>query len=109
MKSLGLDRKVAISTKARAGVAALRAGKRLRGTRFDPFGRTKMRRTEAALPDEFRRSLAVVAQSIRPDQFDAAVAVATLPDGIRGYEDLKMRRIAEYRTQMEAALIAFES
>jgi len=109
LKTLGLDRKLAVSTKAKAGIAALRAGKRLRGTRFDPFGRTEMRRTEASLPDEFRGSLAVVARAIRPDQLDAAVAVANLPDSIRGYEDLKTQRIAEYRAQMDAALVGFEA
>ncbi len=109
LKAFGLDKKVAVSTRAKVGVAALRAGKRLRGSRLDPFGRTEMRRTEAALPDEFRRSLAVVARSIRPVQLDAAIAVANLPDSIRGYEDLKMRRIAEYREQMASALAEFES
>jgi len=109
LSALGLDRKLSISTKTRPAMAALRAGKRLRGTRLDPFGRTKMRRTEAALPDEYRRSLAVLAQTTRPDQLDAAIAVAGLPDMIRGYEDLKVRRIAEFRTAMSTALAQFES
>ena len=33
---------------------ALRAGKGLRGTRLDPFGRAHVRRIERALPGEYR-------------------------------------------------------
>jgi indolepyruvate ferredoxin oxidoreductase len=107
LKAFGMTSKMAVSSKARSAFAALRAGKRLRGTRLDPFGRNEMRRTEAALPDEFRRALEVVATSLRPELIDAAIAIATLPDMIRGYEDLKMRRIREYREQMAATLADF--
>ena len=66
-----------------------------------------MRRAEAGLPDEFRRALQVVEGSLQPDLLDAAIAIAVLPDLIRGYEDLKTRRIAEYRSQTAAALDGF--
>ena len=104
LKALGLGRKLSISTKLRPAIVALRAGKRMRGTRLDPFGRTEMRRTEASLPDEFRQTLARLSLVMRADLLEAAVAVVALPDQVRGYEDLKLRRIAEYREQVAAAL-----
>jgi indolepyruvate ferredoxin oxidoreductase len=107
LKALGMTSKVAVSSKMRAVFVALRSGKKLRGTRLDPFGRSEMRRAEAGLPDEFRRALQVVEGSLQPDLLDAAIAIAVLPDLIRGYEDLKTRRIAEYRSQTAAALDGF--
>jgi indolepyruvate ferredoxin oxidoreductase len=107
LKALGLTSKLAVSAKSKPAFAALRAGKKLRGTRIDPFGRSEMRVAEAGLPDEFRGALGIVSKSLTADSLDAAIEIAALPDGIRGYEDLKVRRIAEYRSKMSAALAAF--
>jgi indolepyruvate ferredoxin oxidoreductase len=99
--------KVAVSSKMRVAFVALGSAKKLRGTRLDPFGRNAMRRTEAGLPDEFRRTLEVVEAALQPALLDDAIAIAALPDLIRGYEALKTRRIAEYRSQIAAALEDF--
>jgi indolepyruvate ferredoxin oxidoreductase len=115
LKALGLDDKVAVGQWAVPALRALRAGKRLRGTRFDPFGRMEMRRVERALIDEYRSAMTTVNQSLAPAlgnsdraRVDAAVAIASLPDQIRGYEDLKLRRISEYRTQLQTSLQDFQ-
>jgi len=102
-----MDSKLAIGTWAKPAFAALRRGKRLRGTPFDPFGRTEMRRLEASLPDEYLATMATVFDSLTPDRLDQAVHIAGLPDMIRGYEDLKLRRVAEYRAAVEAALVTY--
>ncbi len=107
LKALGMDSKLAIGTWAKPAFAALRRGKRLRGTPFDPFGRTEMRRLEASLPDEYLATMATVFDSLTPDRLDQAVHIAGLPDMIRGYEDLKLRRVAEYRAAVEAALVTY--
>jgi indolepyruvate ferredoxin oxidoreductase len=83
---------------------ALRAGKRLRGTRFDPFGKTELRRIEAALPAEFLATMDTVYAGLDAEHLDAAVTIAELPDMIRGYEDLKMRRVGAYRARNAAEL-----
>jgi indolepyruvate ferredoxin oxidoreductase len=107
LKALGMTSKVAVSSKMRVAFVALGSAKKLRGTRLDPFGRNAMRRTEAGLPDEFRRTLEVVEAALQPALLDDAIAIAALPDLIRGYEALKTRRIAEYRSQIAAALEDF--
>ena len=108
LKALGRKSKLSIGTWAAPTFAALRRGKRLRGTRFDPFGRTEMRRIEAALPGEYLATMATVYASLTPDRFDRAVHIAGLPDGIRGYEDLKLRRVAEYRERVAEALASYQ-
>jgi indolepyruvate ferredoxin oxidoreductase len=109
LKALGLDSKMEIGAWSRPAFAALRRGKRLRGTRLDPFGRTEMRRTEAALPDEFLATMRTVYEHIVVGNFERAVSIAGLPDMIRGYESLKLRRIDEYRAAIAAELADYLS
>ncbi len=104
LKALGRADKLTFASWTAPAFSALRSAKRLRGTAFDPFGRTKMRRTERALPEEFRAALDVVFEHLDRSTLDQAVAIADLPDLVRGYEDLKLHRVAEYRAQMSAAL-----
>jgi indolepyruvate ferredoxin oxidoreductase len=87
----------------------LRAGKRVRGTRLDPFGHTEMRRIEATLPAEFLTTMATVYAALDAEHLDGAVTIAELPDMIRGYEELKLRRVAEYRDRVAVALRGYAS
>ncbi len=82
---------------------------RARGTRVDPFGRTEMRRLERALPDEFRDAMATTYGSLTSANLDDAVAIAELPDMVRGFEDLEIRRIGEYRERLKTALGKYSS
>jgi len=109
LSALGLDRKLPVGSWGRPAMRALRASKRLRGTRLDPFGRTEMRRLERRLPDEYRRAMDQVYRNLRADDLALAIEIAGLPDGIRGYEGLKLRRAAEYRSTMADALDRFAS
>jgi indolepyruvate ferredoxin oxidoreductase len=108
LKSLGFGDKLAVSDSTLPLFEALKRGKRLRGTRLDPFGATEMRRLERDLIDEFEDVLNVLAGA-DADTIDDAIAIAGLPDMVRGYEDLKLRRIAEYRRVLADALPAFRA
>jgi indolepyruvate ferredoxin oxidoreductase len=109
LKALGLDDKLAISDSMLPVFEALKRGKRLRGTRLDPFGATEMRRLERDLIGEFEDVLAVLAATTTSETIDATIAIARLPDIVRGYEDLRLRRIAEYRQTLTEALAAFRT
>jgi indolepyruvate ferredoxin oxidoreductase len=45
----------------------------------------------------------------RPGSSSEAVAIASLPDTVRGYEHLKLRRAAAYRTELATRLTQFEA
>jgi indolepyruvate ferredoxin oxidoreductase len=45
----------------------------------------------------------------RPESSAEAVAIASLPDSVRGYEHLKLRRAAAYRTELTTRLTQFEA
>ena len=48
-----------------------------------------------------------VYRRLTADVLTDAIAIAELPDQIRGYEELKIRRVDEYRDQMRTALATF--
>ena len=104
LKALGMREKMTIGRWGGGLFRTLERGKRLRGTKLDPFGHTKMRRLERALPGEFVDSMRSVAAILGPDNHATAIEAARLPDLVRGYEDLKLRRIAEYREQLAGIL-----
>ncbi|MGF1597641.1 MAG: indolepyruvate ferredoxin oxidoreductase family protein [Acidimicrobiales bacterium] len=107
LRSFGLDRKLRLGPWAEPALRALRSGKRLRGTRFDPFGRTELRRIERSLPADYDRAIDRLLGSLGADNLAAAVAIAGLPDRVRGYEELKRRRIDKYRHELARDLDAF--
>ena len=81
----------------------------LRGTPFDPFGRTAERRMERALIKEYEADMAEVLRIIRPDTRDAAIALAALPRDIRGFGPVKeanARKAAKRREELLAVLRA---
>jgi indolepyruvate ferredoxin oxidoreductase len=89
----------------------LAAMKRLRGTPFDPFGRTAERRMERALIKQYEADMEEVLR-LAPANPDAAVALAELPLQIRGYGPVKeanAETAARRREELLAALRAGEA
>ena len=100
LKAIGRRSKLGVTdTVGRPLMTASGSGKRLRGTRLDPFGRTEMRRTERALIGEYHAQIDAELAHLgaHPDDIDGVLEALALPMAIRGYEDLKLRRVAEYR------------
>ena len=76
----------------------------LRGTAFDPFGWTAERRAERALIRDYEAMLDEVLAKLTPENHAIAVALASLPDKIRGFGPIKMRSIEAAKAE-EAALL----
>jgi indolepyruvate ferredoxin oxidoreductase len=97
LRALGWKKKVAIpEALALPMFRALHAGRRLRGTGFDPFGYTAIRRLERQLVDEYEGWLHDVLPALDTETYDQAVELARLPDMVRGYEDIKARSVEKY-------------
>ena len=75
----------------------------LRGTPLDPFGYTAERRTERRLIAEYCDLLAEIAEHLTLDNHDLAVALAALPEKIRGFGHVKQRHLTAAKAE-EAAL-----
>ncbi|MCY1260814.1 indolepyruvate ferredoxin oxidoreductase, alpha subunit [compost metagenome] len=69
----------------------------LRGTMVDPFGYTAERRLERSLitqyEDNIDAALTVLSESMDASHYDAAVALASLPEKIRGFGHVRARSI----------------
>jgi indolepyruvate ferredoxin oxidoreductase len=104
LREHGLSHKIAVPTGARRGIRLLAAGRRLRGTAFDPFGRSRLRRIERELPGEFRAALERLLAALKPANHADAVRIARLPLEIRGFEALKLARVNEFRQRLAEEL-----
>ena len=69
--------------------------RRLRGTAFDLFGRTGERRTERRLIEEYREAVAEVMDRLAPGNHETAVALASVPESIKGFGHVKERSVGE--------------
>lgn len=72
----------------------------LRGTPLDLFGRTAERRNERRLIGEYRQAVDAAIAVLTPDSHELVVAIANLPEQIRGYGHVKERSIARARTSL---------
>lgn len=84
----------------------LAKGKRLRGTRLDPFGYTAERRAEKQIRDEYLTSLADLCTALRRGEADHAIALARLPEMIRGFGPVKEQAITAYFAERAAILVS---
>jgi indolepyruvate ferredoxin oxidoreductase len=109
LKALGRREKVRFDDRSRPVFRSLAAGKRLRGTRLDPFGATEVRRTERALVGEYVGLVRLLVDGLTEAGHARAVEIAGMADAVRGYEDLKMRRVAEYRAAVAEAVAGWQA
>jgi indolepyruvate ferredoxin oxidoreductase len=104
LRSLGLRKKISFGLWTAPFFRLLARGRILRGTAFDPFGYAELRRIERELPDEYIAALDRKLDHMTSSTLDRVVTLAELPGQIRGYEDLKLERVASYRGALKRAL-----
>jgi indolepyruvate ferredoxin oxidoreductase len=95
-----MGRKIALGEWFESGYKTLARMKHLRGTRLDPFGYAHIRKLERELIDEYQRLIDELISKLNPDNHAVAVEIARLPDLIRGYEEVKLAGVAEYRRRL---------
>jgi indolepyruvate ferredoxin oxidoreductase len=97
LRALGWKRKMKFGPWFRAPLRALAKLKGLRGTPFDVFGYAKVRREERALIEWYREVIDQCLQKLTPANLSDAIELASLPDQIRGYEEIKRESIVRVR------------
>ncbi|MEP1963898.1 indolepyruvate ferredoxin oxidoreductase family protein [Tateyamaria sp.] len=83
--------------------------KGLRGTLFDPFGRTEERRMERALIKQYAADITRVLPLLSDRTRDAMVALASLPLDIRGFGPVKLANEAKAAKRREELLSVIAS
>jgi indolepyruvate ferredoxin oxidoreductase len=103
-KTTGLPRKMSFGPWLLPAFRLLAKFKGLRGTPFDPFGRTLERRTERKLIGDYEAILDEVLAGLTPDNHPIAVALAAIPEKIRGFGHVKQHHLTAAKAD-EAALL----
>ena len=99
LRALGMRRKLRLGGWFVPVLRAMRHGRRLRGTPLDPFGHAHVRRVERALPGEYLALVEEALARLSPATLPTALAVAELPDLVRGYEQIKLDGVARFRAR----------
>jgi indolepyruvate ferredoxin oxidoreductase len=81
--------------------------RRLRGTPFDPFGRTAERRMERSLIDEYCRLITGISADLEQCNLSAGIEIAEAANDVRGYGPVKHAAFDEYRKRLAGLLPAF--
>ena len=78
----------------------------LRGTPFDPFGRTRDRRLERELITQYETTIQDISETLNTENHRLAVELASYPESIRGYGHVKREHIETTEVQIAALLEA---
>jgi indolepyruvate ferredoxin oxidoreductase len=108
LRVLGLKRKIELGPWFVPAFRVLRAMRRLRGTWMDPFGRARVRVVERELIGEYLGLVDHLTRRLSPANAALAVRLAELPDGVRGYEGVKMRNVESYHQAMAELRAQFD-
>ncbi len=83
--------------------------KRLRGTFLDPFGRTAERRMERALIRDYEALIDEIDGALSKQNHEVAIALASLPERIRGFGHVKQRNVEAVAVERNALLARFRA
>ncbi len=90
----GRPRKMRLGAWLMPALRALALMRRIRGRWFDPFGHTEERQLERQLARDYAALIDEVLASLTADKHALAVAIAKVPENIRGYGHVKLANLA---------------
>lgn len=105
----GLPRKMSFGPWMMRAFGVLAKFKFLRGTPLDPFGYSEERRTERKLVADYEVMLEELMTQLTLANHPLAVALAAIPEKIRGYGHVKARHLAAAKADEAALLEQFRS
>jgi indolepyruvate ferredoxin oxidoreductase len=100
LRAMGVKRKLKLGPWFDHPLRMLVKMKKLRGTFLDIFGYAEVRREERQLISWYRHTIELVLEHLDDDRHALAVLIANAPDTIRGYEEIKLRRIDETKNEV---------
>jgi indolepyruvate ferredoxin oxidoreductase len=90
----GRPRKMRLGAWLMPALRMLAKARRIRGRWFDPFGHTEERKLERQLARDYEALIGEVLASLTADRHALAVAIAKVPENIRGYGHVKLANVA---------------
>jgi indolepyruvate ferredoxin oxidoreductase len=102
LRALGCERKLRFGRWFDVVFRGLRSLRGLRGSVLDPFRWPEVRRVERALIGEYRALVEKALVGLDAASHGRAVKLASLPDLVRGYEDIKLANVRRFREEVRA-------
>jgi indolepyruvate ferredoxin oxidoreductase len=103
----GRPRKMRLGSWLMPAMRVLAAARRARGSWLDPFGHTEERRLERQLAFDYEALIDEVLAGLSADKHALALAIARVPEGIRGYGHVKLANLASARARWREGLDRF--
>lgn len=101
LRAIGLRRKLAFGPWFTPVLRMLRRMRGLRGTPWDIFGYAGVRREERRLIPWYTALVEDALDRLDPGTHPLVAEIARLPDGIRGYEEIKLDNVAAVKGRAE--------
>jgi indolepyruvate ferredoxin oxidoreductase len=95
-RNLGRPRKIAFGNWIFSVFRVLAALRPIRGTPLDPFRWTTERRRERRLIKTYEQGMASIAALLNKENYACAIALASLPDQVRGFGPVKMKALDRF-------------
>jgi len=108
-RATGVPRKRAFGPWMMSAFRVLAKLKGVRGTALDVFGRTEERRTERQLIADYERTVDELLARLGRDNHATAVAIAAIPEEIRGFGHVKAASLKQAKAKEAELLAAFRS
>jgi indolepyruvate ferredoxin oxidoreductase len=102
LRALGMKRKISLGRWFRPFFRLLAAMRKVRGTKLDLFGYAHVRKLERALITEYRQT--ILAALATGGDSAMLTELASLPDMVRGYEQIKLDNVVAYRERQQELL-----
>ena len=83
--------------------------KGVRGTAFDIFGYSEERRSERASISAYHETVSGLLATLSKDNIETAIAIASVPEEIRGYGHVKERHLAAARAHEQKLLAQYRA
>ena len=80
----------------------LRHLRAVRGTWLDVFGYTEERKRERQARDDYCALLTEICANLRPENYECAVEMASLPEKIRGFGPVRLSHMIEAEAELQA-------
>lgn len=87
----------------------LAKARRLRGTFLDPFGWLAERKSERKLIKDYEALIGELAESLTPENHELAIALASIPEQIRGFGHIKAANLEKALQRQQELLEAWRN
>jgi indolepyruvate ferredoxin oxidoreductase len=81
----------------------------LRGSALDIFGYTEERKTERALIGQYKETINALLPKLSGANLPKAVAIASIPEDIRGFGHVKEKHLTAAKEKEAALLASFDA